>query len=348
MLETVKKIKKPVFLHIITTKGKGYRYAEKSPSTFHWPAPFDIKTGNASIPSTGDSWFKHSHKKGIEYVKKYKNVYFVTPAFVNWGLAAIKKAYPSKVIDTGISEQHCVTFSSSLALNKNKVLCYIASMFLPRAFDQVIDVCLQKIPMVFVMYFSGIGDGGYTHQGIYTFPMLSMLPNTTIIHPYGLNEYDRLLDKAMMMQGPVFIQAPDENIFVKSFIGSMIPLRKGKKLTILPIGNMMGKALRVADNIQGVEVVYCPQLKPFDGRAFAKYVEETGKLLILEDGFVRGGLGESIVCDLQSRGVDFAYDILGVKDMFPEQGTLREVYEYVGLGDAHIHESALRLIKRTS
>lgn len=345
ILGEIKKMVRPVFLHILTIKGKGYKYAQEDSSQFHWPAPFDIKTGKPLVVSSGDNWFLHNYKKGVEYLKKYNNVYFVTPAQVGWGLSEIKNEFPKRIIDTGINEQHCVTFSSALALSGNKVLCYIPSTFLARAFDQVIDVCLQKIPMVFVVTFPGIADSGYTHQGIYTFPMLNMLPTATVIHPSGLDEFDRLLDSAIQSKKTIFIQTPDENVSVKPFAGSMTALRKGKKLTVVPLGNMINKALSIADKIGDVEVLYSPQIKPFDSKTLSKYVETTQKLLILEDGFVRGGIGEGIVDDLYSMGIKFDYEILGVKDQFPEQGTLDEVYKYVGLSDGHICEVAIKLIK---
>jgi len=345
IFEEIKKKKHPVFLHIKTVKGKGYMPAEKEPSSFHWPAPFDIADGEPINTSTGDSWFGHSYQKAVEYINKNKNVYFVTPAFIGWGLDKVKREYPNRVIDTGINEQHCVTFSSALALNGNRVFCYIGATFLPRAFDQVIDVCLQKIPMVFVIYFTGIGDGGYTHQSTYTFPMLSMLPNATIIHPSGLNEYDRLLDQSFKMKGPVFIQVPEENISVKPYKGNVAQIKRGTKLTVLPIGNMMGKALKLADTLKDIEVLYTPFLKPFDTRAFAAYIAKTSKLLILEDGFIRGGIGEGIIHSLQKHGIQFEYKILGVEDVFPEQGSLEEVYEYVGLSDKSIKTAAMNLIK---
>ncbi|MFA5136689.1 MAG: 1-deoxy-D-xylulose-5-phosphate synthase N-terminal domain-containing protein [Patescibacteria group bacterium] len=347
VLEVIKKKKNPVFLHVTTTKGKGYKPAQLDPSSFHWPAPFDIATGKSIRLSSGDNWFKHSFKKGIEYIKKYKKVYFTTPAFIGWGLSEIHKLYPEKVIDTGISEQHCVTFSSALALNGNKVFCYISSNFLSRAFDQIIDVCLQRIPMVFVITFPGISDGGYTHQGIYTFPMLNMLPEAVIIHPVSLREYDRLLDIAISSKKTVFIQTPEENIDIQSFTGSMTSIKNGAKLTILPLGNMMGKAIRVANQIGDVQVLYTPFIKPFDTKSLGRYVRKTKRLLILEDGFVRGGVGQGIIDDMRLHGIDFEYQILGVKDKFPEQGTLDDVYEHVGLDDKHIANCARNLIKKS-
>jgi len=345
VLHDIKKKKNPVFLHLSTIKGKGYGPAEKNPSLFHWPPPFVIETGKPKSNSTGDTWFAHSTKKALEYIKEDKNAYFVTPAFVGWGLSAVKKKHPGRVIDTGISEQHCVTFASALALNGNRVFCYIAATFLPRAFDQIIDVCVQNIPMVFVLYFSGIGDGGYTHQATYTFPMLSMLPNATIMHACSLDEYDRLLDIARTIKGPVFLQTPEENIPVKA-TGSLTAVSGGDKLSVLPIGNMMGKALALSRRMPGTEVLYAPVLKPFDIKELAKRLDKTKKLLILEDGFVRGGIGEGIVHELHKAGAKFDYRILGVGDMFPEQGSMEDVYEYVGLDDAGIERAASELIKK--
>lgn len=343
-LNDIKNLKRPVFMHIKTIKGKGYGPAEKNPSRFHWPAPFDIKTGSPKNPAQGDNFFKHNHKKGREYLKKYKNVYFVTPAFINWGLKDIAKRFPNKVVDTGISEQHCVTFSSALALNNNKVLCYISSNFLPRAFDQLIDVCLQNIPMVFVITFPGISPDGPTHQGIYTFPMLNMLPNSTIFHPCGLKEYDRLLDLAIKTKGPAFVQIPEENITVKKSSADIIEMKSGTKLTILPLGNLMGKAINVAEKLKGIEILYLPMLKPANLDLLTKHLQRTKKLLILEDGFIKSGIGEDLAYRLNARIKDLKYKILGVPDKFPIQGSLDEVYKECGLGEENILNEARKLL----
>ena len=283
-------------------------------------------------------------KSGTRLVNKYDNVYFVSPAYISWGLSELKNKFPNRVLDVGIAEQHCVTFSSAMALNNNNVFCYLAGWFLPRAVDQIIDVCIQKISMVFVIYFGGIADMGYTHQGIYTFPILNMLPNVTIMQPCGFDEYDRMIDEAVKITGPVFIQTPEENIKVNKKDNSISQIKTGGKLSILPLGNMMGKALRIADMIDDIEVLYAPIIKPFDTKLLKKYVSKTGKLLILEDGLIRSGLGEDIVIDLQKQGLDFEYKIMGVEDKFPEQGNLDEVYEYLGLDNDTIIKEAKKLI----
>ena len=346
VLSKLKTLKQPVFLHIRTIKGKGYAPAEKNPESFHWPDPFKIETGKSQLKASGDNWFSHNIKTGLEIIKKYKDVYFVTPAFTGWGLLDIEKKYPKKVIDTGINEQHCATLASSLALNGNKVLCYISSNFLPRCFDQIIDICLQKIPMVFVITFSGISADGPTHQGIYTFPMLNMLPNAEIIHPVNFKEYDCLLKYAVASGKTVFIQQPWENIPVAENNTSEISvLKNGEKLTILPLGNMFKKALDLSEAIKTGEVLYTPILKPYPLKTLVKHIEKTGRLLILEDGFVRSGLGEGIIDDLLSLNLKFKHLILGVKDKFPIQGSISEVYEDTGLDDQSLIKAAKTLIE---
>lgn len=344
-LEKIKKIKRPVFMHVKTIKGKGYKPAEDDPARFHWPAPYDIKTGQPKNISTGESFFTHNYKKGIEFIKKYKKVYFIAPAFVGWGLSGIKKEFPDHVIDTGIAEQHAVTFSSALALNGNKVFCYLSSNFLPRSLDQLIDVCLQKINMVFVITFSGISDGGPTHQGIYTFPMLNMLPNAKIIHPCSLKEYDRWLDIAIKSKGTYFIQTPEENVFSKDTNEEISQIRSGEKITILPLGNLMGRAIRAADKLKNAEVLYVPILKPFNIELLSKYAQKTKKLLILEDGFVQSGIGEDIITKLNPGKKGIQYKILGVPDKFPIQGSMEDVYETCGLSEKNILNEAKELLK---
>lgn len=341
-LEKIKLIKHPVFLHIKTIKGKGYKPAENEPDRFHWPAPYDIKTGQPRNLTTGESFFTHNYQKGIEFIKKYKNIYFTTPAFIGWGLSRLQNEFPKNVIDTGITEQHSVTFSSALALNGNKVICYLSSNFLPRSLDQLIDVCLQKIPMIFVITFPGISDGGPTHQGIYTFPMLNMLPNAQIVHPCNLKDYDKWLDIAIESNKTYFIQTPEENISYEDTNEEIIKIKTGDKLTILPIGNLMGKAIKIADKISDVEVLYIPRLKPLDINLLKKYIQKTKKLLILEDGYIQSGIGQHIISQLGLNNLK--YKIIGVPDKFPIQGSMDEVYEDCGLSDKNILKEAMKLI----
>ena len=341
----IREKKYPVFLHIKTIKGKGYAFAENDPVGFHSLEPFDVATGKLKKPKINP--FKDLIiRKAHELEKKYNgNLYLTSPAAArSSGLKELKTIYPHNVFDTGMSEQHCVTFSAASALNGNKVICFIPAIFLPRALDQIIDVCLLNVPIVFVLLNPGIGATGPTHQGVYTFPMLNMLPNVELYNPANLEEFSSLLDKSLEKQSPVFIQKPAENI--STHIGEdVVRVCDGNRLTVLSVGSMLGTALALAEKLEGVQVIHIAKVKPVDIKKIAVYVAKTQRLLILEDGCVSSGLGQHIVSNLVKEGVTpAAHEILGIKDKYPQLGTINEIYEDVGLGDDAILKAANDLL----
>ena len=174
--------------------------------------------------------------------------------------------------------------------------------------------------------------------------MLNMLPNAQIIHPCNLNEFDKWLDVAIESKKTYFIQTSEENIPINNIQEEIVQIRTGKRLTILPIGSLMGKAVKTSNILKDIEVLYIPRLKPFKIKLLKRYLEKTKKLLILEDGFVRSGIGETIISQLNLLGVDCKYKIIGASDKFPIQGSLNEVYEDYGLSDENILNEAQQLI----
>ncbi len=341
-LSDIKQKKCPVFLHIKTTKGKGYRPAEKDPVTFHWVEPFNLSTGQ--LKTVRENIFgKFIINKTHRLVEKYGELYLVSPASArSSGLNELKEIYPNYVFDTGMSEQHCVTFSASIALNKNKVICFIPATFLPRALDQIIDVCLLKISVVFVLLNPGIGATGPTHQGVYTFPLLNILPNVKLYNPSSLDEFDRLLDMTLEKAGPVFIQKPGENVRLVTS-GDMVEMRQGKRLSVISLGNTLVQSLRLANTIGDIQVLHARKIIPIDINTLYSYVRRTKRVLILEDGLINSGVGQHIVAQLSEKG-QFSFKVLGIGGRFPQIGTLQEVYEDIGLDDKAITSAAIKLI----
>lgn len=346
ILEEIKLKTRPVFLHVRTTKGKGYLPAERNPVAFHSHDPFNIETGKPH--KAKDNPFRDLViKKTKQLYKQYNgNLYLTTPAAArSSGLKELRHIFPNNVIDTGMNEQHCVTFSAALALNGNRVVCFIPAIFLPRALDQIIDVCLLEVPIVFVLLNPGIAGTGPTHQGIYTFPMLNMLPNATLFNPASLNEFEATLDEALNAKGPVFIQKPSENVTQDLELddADVATIKQGSNLTVLSIGNMLGKSLSLADKVNSVEVLHVAKVKPLNLEKIRKSAHKTGRVLILEDGCVHAGIGQQIVTELQDIGAKF--EILGVKRAYPPLGNLQEVYAHVGLSDEAVTVAAAKLLE---
>lgn len=347
-LEHIKEKTHPIFLHITTIKGKGYPPAEKDPVTFHSMPPFNITTGRPKT-SKPNQFKELIIQKTHDLQTKYKNnLYLVSPAAArSSGLKELKVPYPKNVFDTGMSEQHCITFSAACALNGNKVICFIPAIFLPRALDQIIDVCLLNVPIVFVLLNPGIGATGPTHQGIYTFPMLNMLPSLEVYSPASLAEFSTVLDQALEKKHhPVFIQKPSESIPIP-YLDDIVGLTDGDQLTVVSVGNMLGKALALAQKLNGIQVVHVAKIKPLNLVKLADYIDKTNRLLILEDGCVSSGIGQQIISHLSLSQAPYTYKILGVKTQYPQFGTLDEVLDDVGIGNDAILHAAKELIQKS-
>ncbi|MER5776448.1 1-deoxy-D-xylulose-5-phosphate synthase N-terminal domain-containing protein [Streptomyces sp. NPDC002039] len=344
LFDDIKQKKHPVFLHVKTVKGKGYEPALRDPVTFHWLDPFDLATGELKKKPV-NKFRDLILEKAPQLVEKHGEVYYVSPAAGrSTGLKELKKTYPDHVFDTGINEQHCVTFSAGLALNGNKVICFIPATFFPRALDQITDACMLRVPMVFVLPGSGISAQGQTLQGIYTLPILNAMPNAELYHPSSLAEFGLILDRALEHEhdGPVFIHKPGEDIEIGITESGVVEVREGGKLSVISIGNTLGKALRLADALGDVQVLHIQKVKPVDLEALKRAMGDTSRMLILEDGFVRSGIGQHIVANLLHKPM--SYEILGIRERFPSIGTLDEVFEDIGFDDAAVLAAAQQLI----
>lgn len=343
-LASIKKLQAPVFLHVKTTKGKGYAHAEIDPTKFHSVPPFDLETGEYRKPEN-TSFRDYMVAKGQEIFSKYPATYFTSPAAMrSSGLYDLQKIMPHNVIDTGMNEQHCVTFSAGLALNGNKVVCTIPALFMPRAFDQLIDVALLHAPIVFVILNPGIGAAGPTHQGIFTFPMLQMLPGVELYNPMTIEDFDLILDKSLHKSGPVFIQKPALNHAHVFGHKSVVKIIDGNAATVISIGNLLGQALAAAEKLQGLRIVHCTQILPAPIHAIKEQIIPGKPVVIIEDGLINGGVAAYVAHELHLAGID-TIAILGVKSTYPNTGPLNEVLDNLECDSRAIIREITRMLK---
>ncbi len=325
-LEDIKKKKHPVVLHVRTVKGKGYSHAEKEPLRFHHPFyPFNKQTGEFEVDNY--PWKKIAteamgclEKKFIEYEKKLNNIYFTVPATP--ALNQIKQHAPSKVVDTGINEQHCMTFSTVLAELGNTVFLTMNAIFLSRCYSQIMDLCHQGANLKVILNMPGVTPYGSTHQSTYVIGMLKAIPNLTLLHPANMREFEQSLDYSLTFDGPLFIQVPKENVSMYNPLdGTFVPgkgqtITKGESLTVLPIGSTFETALAIANNFAGVEVINPRFLKPLDDALILGSIEKTKRVLILEEGFKKGGIGEEVLAKIKERDIACQAKIVAAEDLF--------------------------------
>jgi len=344
-LETIRNINTPVFLHVETIKGKGYDPAERDPGLFHHVfSSFNRESGEL-LPSVHE-WFSDAMTvlntfsgRCMEYAAEFHDVYFTTPAYMMGGLRSVKQAFPGHVIDTGINEQHCMTFSSALRLAGSRVVMNIASFFIPRCYDQILDLCIQKIPLVVFVCFPGIRASSCpTHQGYFDMSALRTFPNMTLLHPAGAEELGRMLDWAMeRADGPIFIHAATENCMVQAeepiVRARGLTLFSGGDVTIVPVGSLLNAAFYIRNKMldTGIEIFYPRFLVPFDYDSLAASVRKTGRLVILEEGVREGGIGEGILSYLSENQIECRVKILSPPSQFIESAEWDEVYEDSGM-----------------
>ena len=355
-LKDIKNKKHPVFLHIKTVKGKGFKPAEENVYAYHFVfSSYDKKTGEflGDYPEFMVNFAKYLGKfeqKGFELFAKHDNLYYVCPATPH--TLQLAQKYPERVIDTGINEQHCLTFSTALALNGNHVFLYMCSFFFPRFYDQIIDLCNNKAGVTISLFFPGVGICGSTHQGIYAIGALKLMPNLTIAYPMNLLEYEAILDFCADYDRPTVLLVPNEDPEYAAMtdaaniqVGKGSVLMEGENLTVLPIGSFFTDAFRLAKDFAGVEILNPRFLKPFDFELVEKSVKKTGKLLILEDGLKFSGLGADISLYLNEHGIDCAIKTIAVNDSFVPQGSWEEVKADLNINYEAIKQKAEELMR---
>ena len=347
ILENIKGITKPILLHVSTTKGKGYRPAETNPTHFHGVAPFEVVTGDAiKSQSPVPSYTQVFGKTLIELAEQNPRIVAITAAMPEGtGLTDFSNFFPKRFFDVGIAEQHAVTFSAGLATEGLKPVVAIYSTFLQRAFDQIIhDVCMEKLPVVFAIDRGGIvGEDGPTHNGLFDFSYLRMIPHMVVMAPKDENELRHMLKTAVDHPGPIALRYPrgqGEGVAMDE-PPSPLPIGKGEiishgdDLLILAIGKTVGTAIKarellIHENITAT-VVNARFVKPLDQELILGLARKTKKIITVEDHVKTGGFGTAVLECLADNGlVDVVVRRIGVDDTFVEHGTqaeLREKYE---------------------
>ena len=357
----VKNVEGPVLVHAVTVKGKGYAPAESDPARFHGVGSFDISTGSpkkvsSRMPPTftevfGDTMVDLGHKE--------KKLFAITAAMPEGtGLNRFAEVFPERFLDVGIAEQHAVTFAAGLATEGFKPVVAIYSTFLQRAFDQIIhDVCLSNLPVIFCIDRGGlVGEDGQTHHGHFDITYLRSLPNMTLMAPKDENELRHMLFTALNHPGPTAIRYPrgrgagvalDPEYKVLP-IGESELLKEGKDLTLIALGSMVLPSLEAAAELEkegfSATVVNCRFVKPLD-KALADYSTKTGRVLVVEENILQGGLGSAVLESFNDLGLsEVTVKRLGLPDRFVEHGPVEVLREELGLDKAGILRAARALL----
>ena len=299
-----KKSRKPIILHVVTQKGKGYRPAEKNPEKFHGIAPFEVKSGKTKSGKK-ETYTSVFSKKLIELAQKDERIVAITASMPEGtGLNFFAKYYPDRYFDVGIAEGHAVTFAAGLANGGLKPVVAIYSSFLQRGYDQILhDVCLQNLPVIFAVDRAGlVGADGETHQGIYDLSYLSIIPNLTVLAPKDGKELEDMLEYAVSLNKPVAIRYPRGEA-TKTFeeeshaieYGRSEVISQGSGIALISVGNMMDVAVSVRERLASLgydsTLVNARFIKPFDRELIESLSKNHRLMVTMEENEYSGGYG---------------------------------------------------------
>lgn len=362
VLEEMKAIKGPKFLHVITKKGKGLKKAEEDQVKYHAPGKFEPNTGELLKYDTDGLPLKYQDVFGlslVELAEKNEKIIGITPAMpTGSSLKYMMKTFPERAFDVGIAEQHAVTLSAGMATQGFVVYCAIYSTFLQRAYDQLIhDVALQKLPVIFCLDRAGlVGEDGATHHGVFDIAYARCIPNLMIAAPANEVELRNLLYTAQLgLDAPLIIRYPRGRgvlnewklPFEKVKIGKGECIKEGSDLAVLSIGNMAGnvetaiKQLLSPGKVAHYDMKF---VKPMDEELLKGIFKKYSKIITVEDGVKKGGFGSVILEYAASLGYKGDIEILGVPDEFIEQGSVDQLQEICGIHVEGIQEKIKSMI----
>ena len=351
-----KNINGPVIVHTTTKKGKGYEFAEKSPSKFHGISPFNLENGE--VCKTCCETYSSAFGKALNKIaKEDKDVVAITAAMPDGtGLKEFSKNFPERFFDVGIAEEHAVTLSAGMASSGLKPVFAVYSTFLQRAYDEILhDVCIQNLPVVFAIDRAGVvGEDGETHQGILDISYLSTMPNMTIVAPKSLKEVEILLRWALNKKTPVAIRYPKggdklNNLPVLKEInyGKWEVLNKGENLAIIACGKTVEFAMEALYKLKekniNPTIINSTFIKPVDEEKIKYLAENNFNIITVEDNMKQGGLGSSILNSLNNYNYKKTIKILAYEDKFIEQASVDIIYKENFLDSDGIVKTALNL-----
>ena len=361
----VRRLNRPVLVHVVTKKGKGCSFAEEEPCRYHGVGPFDGETG--ALPSREGAPPSYTEVFGetmIRLALKNPKVVAITAAMcTGTGLDEFAIRFPERFFDVGIAEQHAVTFAAGLAVEGLVPVVAVYSTFLQRGFDQVLhDVCLQNLHVVFALDRAGfVGEDGPTHHGLFDLSYLRSLPNMVVMAPKDENEFRRMIRTAVACSGPVAVRYPRGAVpGVPPDDGpAEIPLGRGECLTegddlaIFAVGTTVQAALEAAEALRaegvGTAVVNCRFVKPLDRELLCATARKTGRVLTVEENVLMGGFGSAVLECFQEEGLQgIPVKRLGVGDAFVEQATQKELRHLYGIDGDGILRAARSLLRQGS
>ena len=362
ILSQLKNMTGPKLLHLHTKKGHGYAPAEKDVTTWHAPGKFNPDTGERIVDNDPTKPQKYQDVFGhtlLELAKQNPKIVGVTPAMPSGcSMNIMMKEMPERTFDVGIAEGHAVTFSGGMAKDGLLPFCNIYSAFAQRAFDNIIhDVALLNLNVVFCFDRAGlVGEDGATHHGAFDLSALRPIPNLTICSPLDEHELRRLMYTAQLPdKGPFVIRYPRGGgelqdwrcPFEEIKVGTGRKLHDGSDVAVLSIGPIGNNVTRAIEQLkfenEGISVAHYDMrfLKPIDESILEEVGRNFKRVITVENGVIRGGLGSAVLEWMNDHGYAPRVQRLGLPDSFVEHGTVKELMHIVGIDEEGIKKAIL-------
>ncbi len=357
-LRALRDIPGPKLLHVLTVKGKGYTPAERDQTTWHAPGRFNPETGERIAARHEAARYQDVFGETVvELARQDPRVVGITAAMPSGcGLSRMLEEMPDRCFDVGIAEGHAVTFSAGLAAAGMVPFCAIYSTFMQRAFDNVIhDVAIQHLPVVFCLDRGGlVGEDGVTHHGFFDLAAFATIPSLTIAAPMNERELRNLLYMALHAGKPYLIRYPrgyGEGVAWRGLPFETVEegrgrrLRDGERVAVLSIGTAGNAAARAVERADaaGIHAAHYDLrfAKPLDEQLLDEVAERFERILTVEDGMLRGGVGEAVTACLADRGYRGRIERLGIPDRWIEQGKPEELYALCGYDEEAIYRKVV-------
>ncbi len=386
LIETIKNLKdsnEPTLMHVVTKKGKGYKFSEEDPCIYHGVGPFEAETGiqknsNGSTstnqkskendlkdpqPDSSHSLLTYSDVFGDTIVRIAETdcrVVAITAAMTEGtGLSEFAERLPDRFYDVGIAEPHAVTFAAGLASQGLRPVVAIYSTFLQRAYDEIVhDVCLQNLPVVFAIDRAGIvGDDGATHQGLFDISYLRHIPNLLVMSPKDGDELRAMLEFSFRHNGPSAIRYSRGKICTRSTtgiqhleMGKAEILTSGSDILIVAAGNSVHYSLQASAMLheKGImaSVINARFIKPLDENTILTMANKIKKVVTVEENLLAGGFGSAILeCLNKNRITDVLVSRIGIDDEFVEHGSQNILRKKYGIDEYGIYQKALEMLQ---
>ncbi len=337
----------PIVVHVITQKGKGYKYTEQDKNgTWHGVGKFDVETGRflSSVPAGYKSYSEMVSDEVLYNMDKRKDIVALTPAMISGSkMAKIFAKYPTRSFDCGIAEDHALEFAAGLALNGMHPFVAIYSSFLQRAYDQLNhDLCRMDLPVVLGLDRSGlVGEDGDTHHGVFDISFMKSLPNMIIAEGKDAKETGNLIYTAFNTPHPFAIRYPRGNVKNKeNEENSLIEVGKwtveynndSTRAIIITYGNDVDELVKlVCENSLNYEIVNARFIKPMDSDMLCYIAERDVPVYVYTCDMLSGGLAEEILSFYNKKGMDVNLKSVGIPDTYVPQGTVAQLKEYLGI-----------------